>query len=351
MQQLCTQHPVFIRCIWYELWARSNLLISFCNCIVILDLLILGTGRFFLCVSCIFYFFSPSIISEQRGKKKKVYQNPETTQSIAFFLCFYCYFIFYDFLKLFQTLKMNGSVLHLGCRASQLALHRAQWPGCLCVQLKSGERREGTVQLWDAPWIMPHSDPAPTDGSHGAGACGDSWKLRSKAKKSHAESQPGSASQCSSCRHGGEALAGVKWCFMRYLTGAIWPIIGKKNHYIYIYIYWYLRANYPADSSELHRKGVLLCAGTSISVCGQGGRPWGLLHPCRAITVWPWAIWGSPQPRTQPRRAAVWLCLLSSSCTLFVVGLKTQLSLMAAFPTRSTRWLLTWWNLSASHSF
>lgn len=58
--------------------------------------------------------------------------------------------------------------------------------------------------------------------SHRAGACRDSQKLRGKVNNLSLVLLPSG--------HGGEALAGVTWCFMRYLTGAIWPIVGKKNH-------------------------------------------------------------------------------------------------------------------------
>lgn len=102
---------------------------------------------------------------------------------------------------------------------------------------------------------------------------------------------------------------------MRYLTGAIWPIVGKKNHKKKKKkkSKWYLRATNPADSSELCGKG------TSISACGQGSIPELPRHNGGTLST-P----GAP--------SASHPCALAPYCTL----LQVWSPLFLLFPTWST---------------
>lgn len=94
-----------------------------------------------------------------------------------------------------------------------------------------------------------------------------------------------------------------------------------------------LRANSHTDSSELHGKGVLLPAGTSISVCGQP-------QPCCEPVARPCADHVSSGCCLAKERSDA-APPISQQCPGLTVGLETQPSPspVAAVPPWSTPWL------------
>lgn len=155
------------------------------------------------------WVFSSFCHSEQKKKKNKT--KPYKTQKplstfllvVVFFLfCFVVVAFFYDygFFKAFPEAP------------DEFCIPAAEHPSCLWLKTRV-RRCRGCAAA-----VLHRLCPAATERVH----AGTAKKLRGKVNNLSLVLLPSG--------HGGEALAGVTWCFMRYLTGAIWPIVGKKNH-------------------------------------------------------------------------------------------------------------------------